>query len=221
MKNLIALGPNKSKFSMLQDALTYIDIHQFDDFDWILKSNDNSFVVMENLKYLLYQYNSDWPLVIGQKFVNDFMPGVYAISKQAYLMLVEKAFRNQELCHEETGNDDIDIAKCMKNVGVMSVDSLDREGRGMFFAKNPRSALFPVNNNNYDSQFLNKFEQGIDKCCSDQLVVVQELKNTQIYVFEYFLYKVKVFGRKRKMRKLPEKFLLEEIIEQQKASQKV
>lgn len=210
---MIALGPDKSSFAMLKDALMFLEIHQFDDFDWILKSNDRAFVVMENLKYLLYQYNSDWPLVIGQKFVNDYMPGVYAISKRAYSKLVEKAFRSEELCYEDTGVDDIDIAKCMKNVGILTVDALDREDRGMFFVKNPRSALFPVNNNGYDSQYLHKFRQGIDKCCSDQLVVIQNLKSLQIFAVEYFIYKVKVFGRKRKMRNLPEKFLLEEIIE--------
>jgi glycoprotein-N-acetylgalactosamine 3-beta-galactosyltransferase len=213
MNNVIELGENKTSFAMLKKALTFIYIHHFDDYDWILKSDDSSFIVMENLRYLLYQYDSDFPLVIGQKFVNDFMPGVYAMSKQAYSRLIEKAFANDEICFEDSGSNDVDIAKCLKHVSVISIDALDREGRGMFFANNPQSALFPINDDNYDFQYFHKFKQGVDKCCSDNLIVVQGLSNTRIYYFEYFLYKVKTFGRKRKMRKLPGQISIEKIVE--------
>lgn len=41
------------------------------DFDWILKANDNSFIVMENLRWLLYQYDADFPIAIGQRFLQE------------------------------------------------------------------------------------------------------------------------------------------------------
>jgi glycoprotein-N-acetylgalactosamine 3-beta-galactosyltransferase len=49
----------------------YVYKHHLDDFDWILKSNDNSFVVLENLRWMLYQYDTDWPVLIGQRFLYE------------------------------------------------------------------------------------------------------------------------------------------------------
>lgn len=42
-----------------------------DDFDWILRATDSSYVVMENLRWLLYQYDSDFPIVVGQRYLKE------------------------------------------------------------------------------------------------------------------------------------------------------
>lgn len=52
----------------LREALKHVYTHYFDEFDWILKTNDDAYIVLENLRYLLYQYETDWPLLIGQRF---------------------------------------------------------------------------------------------------------------------------------------------------------
>jgi len=55
----------------LSEALKFAYKHFINDFDWILKIDDNSYVVLENLRHLLYQYETDWPLLIGQRFLQE------------------------------------------------------------------------------------------------------------------------------------------------------
>ena len=39
-----------------------------DEADWFLKADDDTFVVMENLRYMLQPYNSSLPMYFGCKF---------------------------------------------------------------------------------------------------------------------------------------------------------
>lgn len=210
--------------------MKYVYTHHLDDFDWILKTNDDSYVVLENLRHLLYQYETDWPLIIGQRFLKevyfntifrlfdnlinrplkDYMIGSYAISKRAFTRLLEDSFTNSEIC-SETGNADMEISKCLEHVNVVKVDGIDRDGRGQFFANSPESALFPEKFDTYDQFYWHKLKQG-EECCSDRLVLLQNAYGTHLYYLEYFIYKVHAFGRHRNPEPLPKKFTLEEIV---------
>lgn len=214
MENVIPLGKDKNSFARLREAFRFVYAHYKDDFDWILKSNDKSYIVMENLRYLLYQYDDNWPVVIGQRFLNeDYMSGVYAISRRAFTQLIETAFRNPEICKEFTDSEDVNMAKCLQRINVLQIDALDKEGRAMFFANNPQSALFPIKDDDYDQWYWHKLKQGIGHCCSDQLIVVGDLWTSRFYYMEYYMYKVKVFGMKRKIKPLPKKLTLEEVVQ--------
>ena len=49
-------------------AFKYIHEHHLDDADWFLKSDDDTFVIVENLRYLLQPYNGSNPIYFGCKF---------------------------------------------------------------------------------------------------------------------------------------------------------
>ena len=49
-------------------AFKYIHEHHLDDADWFLKSDDDTFVIVENLRYLLQPYNGSDPIYFGCKF---------------------------------------------------------------------------------------------------------------------------------------------------------
>jgi glycoprotein-N-acetylgalactosamine 3-beta-galactosyltransferase len=67
----VLLSDKTNNWSRLREAMQYVYNNHINDFDWILKTNDNTYMVMENLKWLLYQYNADWPLVVGQRLLNE------------------------------------------------------------------------------------------------------------------------------------------------------
>lgn len=162
---------------------------------------------------MLYQYETDWPLIIGQRFLKeDYMKGDYVLSKRAFTRLLEDAFTNHEICELTGGDDDMEVSKCLEHINVMKVDGVDDEGRGRFFQNNPESALFPEKFDKYDEWYWTKLKQGIEHCCSDRLIALQNIQNTHLYYLEYFIYKVKTFGRYRKREPLPRKLSLEEIV---------
>ena len=49
-------------------AFKYIYEHHLDEADWFLKSDDDTFVIVENLRYLLEPYNGSDPIYFGCKF---------------------------------------------------------------------------------------------------------------------------------------------------------
>lgn len=180
---------------------------------------------------MLYQYETDWPIIIGQRFLKevlqtkifhhfnflnnrsqkDYMIGDYALSKRAFTRLLEDAFTNTEIC-ELTGDDDKEVSKCLEHINVIKVDGVDSDGRGRFFRNNPESVLFPERFDDNDKYYWHKLKQGIDNCCSDRLIALQNFRDTHLYYLEYFIYKVHTFGRHRKREALPSKLSLEEIV---------
>ena len=64
-------GTFDTEYKKMREAYKYIYKHNLNDFDWILKAKDDSYVVMENLRHMLYQYEADWPIQIGQRFLTQ------------------------------------------------------------------------------------------------------------------------------------------------------
>lgn len=228
----VVVVKSTDKFAMLRDALKYVYVNHFNDFDWVLKTNDNSFIVLENLRHMLYQYDTDYPFVIGQRFFaevlglkilrflnflnsrssKDYMAGDYALSKRAFSRLLEDAFTSSQLCEATASNDDFAMSKCLEHVNVIKIDGIDKDGRGRFFQGNPESALFPEKFDDYDKWYWHHLKQGIENCCSDRLIAIQNTYNTHLYYMEYFIYKVHAFGRHRNREPLPPKLQLQDII---------
>lgn len=138
------------------------------------------------------------------------MFGSYVLSKRAFTRLIEDSFTNSQIC-KTTGYPDQEITKCLEHVNVIKVDGIDSQGRGQFFANNPESALFPEKFDEYDKYYFHKLKQG-EECCSDRLILVQNVLGTHLYYLEYFIYKVHAFGRHRNREPLPKKLTLEEIV---------
>lgn len=123
------------------------------DFDFVLKAEDDTYVVVENLKYLLWHYNSSEPGYLGyrlNKFVKfGYMSGGagYVISNCGLRHLIERGYKNV-LCKIKKRPDDpesfhdIETSRCLQASDVQVWSSLDIEGRETFHPFPPEKHLF-------------------------------------------------------------------------------
>ena len=72
-------------------AFRYLYSHHLDDADWFLKADDDTYVIVENLRYFLSSQNSSRPVCFGHRFdfknndtYNSGGAG-YVISKEALI----------------------------------------------------------------------------------------------------------------------------------------
>lgn len=79
------------------------------------------YVIVENLRYLLYPYPKDYPIYFGHRFKlfvqQGYMSGGagYVLSKEALKRFVEQGLSNETLCKQANdGCEDIEIGKISK-----------------------------------------------------------------------------------------------------------
>ena len=120
-------------------AFQYIYDHNLThSYDWFLKADDDTYVIVENLKYFLRDKNASDLVYYGHHFKpyvrNGYMSGGagYVISKTAVEKFVELGLTNEHLCAVKGQAEDVSMGRCLQNVGVMAADSRDSLNRSRF-----------------------------------------------------------------------------------------
>ncbi len=123
-----------------------------DEAEWFIKADDDTFLILENLRYLLSGYDPSQPIYFGRRFKpyvqQGYMSGGagYVVSKAGVKNLVEKVFTDSKKCKSGDfvgGAEDVEIGKCLQNAGVKAGDSRDPLGRDRFHPFIPEHHLVP------------------------------------------------------------------------------
>lgn len=137
-----------------KEAYGYIYANHLQDGDWFLKADDDTYVVLENLRYMLAPYPPEAPIYFGCRFKpfvkQGYMSGGagYVLSREALVRFVERGIPDSKMCRQSaSGAEDVEMGKCMEHLGVVAGDSRDAAGRGRFFPFVPEHHLIPAHMN--------------------------------------------------------------------------
>lgn len=69
--NSIALPVEEGRNNLwlkTKEAFKYIYENHFDEADWFFKADDDTYAIIENMRYMLYAYKPESPIYFGYKF---------------------------------------------------------------------------------------------------------------------------------------------------------
>lgn len=234
--NLGAIGFNvsddhNSMWGKEKLMLQFIYKNFYNEYDWFFKGDDDSFAIIENMRFMLSAYSRDDPIYFGYKFSRPFLKwgyfsggGGYVMSRKAVRIFVEKILTNRHfyrgkkvkhsMCHIETDREveDIHISVCLDHYNVYAGDSRDLVKRDRFFVWWPQVHLFgsPAWTNWYWKTKYYFNDEGLD-CCSNYSIGFHYVNPRYQYTMYYLTYRLQPFGIKRRFSPPPKKKVFSEV----------
>ncbi|XP_048576879.1 glycoprotein-N-acetylgalactosamine 3-beta-galactosyltransferase 1 [Nematostella vectensis] len=202
-ENFPAVGLNvlegQSAWHKTRAAWQYVIDNHINDADWFIKTDDETYVVIENLKHLCSKHEYDKSHYFGRHFLpfggyNDGGAG-YVFSKET-LIRFGKLLKDSKHCPLHSKAEDVEVGRCLRKVGVVPGDTRDERKRETFHPFSPEQQLITglIKKDNWLWAYSNNRVTIGPGCCSDHSVTFHHITPNMMYLMEYFVYHLRPYG---------------------------
>ena len=133
---------NIGAIAMFQISNSYLN-----DYEWFVRVELNTYLVVENLRYYVSVFDSNRPLYFGYT-TNAWFSALYN-SYDAAIVISRGALRKvhnviiKGLCRPRSMPGDVELGRCFSEVGIYPIDTRDHLGRGRFLPYDPETHIIP------------------------------------------------------------------------------
>ncbi|KAI9562629.1 hypothetical protein GHT06_010083 [Daphnia sinensis] len=201
-----------------KEALKYIYTYHLNEADWFYKADDDTYAVMENMRHLLSSFDVATAVHLGFRYENPnngkhFMSGGsgYVLTKEAIRRFVETGVGNVtnevQMTHPNKtstcspghkGLEDAKLGSCLEKLNVTAGDSRDENEEERFLPFSLEEMIcghLKYKPEDYwmlrEWSFYFPLKQDM-KCCSQYAVAFHYVKDYQLKVYEYLIYKLRL-----------------------------
>ncbi|CAJ0582562.1 unnamed protein product, partial [Mesorhabditis spiculigera] len=170
-----------------------------DQFDWYFKADDDTFAVMENMRFMLSAYDPAEPRYIGCNFkLNNIFYNSggagYVMSRAAMAKFADNYSKDRRCPPGTGGPEDYNLGRCMNAFGINATDSRDLQGRLRFLPLSAQSHFGDHLPSWLERYVVHEYHHKA-ACCSDLVITFHYITPDVMYLLEFFTYHLHVFGR--------------------------
>jgi len=191
----------QDKWNAIPEAVIRVGKGYSDEFNWTIITDDLTYVILENLRYMVAGLNSTIPYYLGHTmhqsgWLYNQINGGIVLSKGALVKLIDDDVKRSGSKYSKSSlSEEKVLGKILDDLGVYPTDTRDMLGRGRFNLYDPETLLIPGTLSMFSYYWRKSLyiSQDGSNCCSDYAIAFHNISPTQMYAMEYLIFHLRPF----------------------------